>query len=139
MGSRLSFLGTMHVRCWQVLEPVIGAFAPDLILVSAGYDAVQGDPLGGMSLTPELYGHLTARLIRLAARGRLALALEGGYNLRQTAECAAECAKVRSVALAATCSSVRHGSWDPAFHSPAARASCYMPGQSLQIVGPGMP
>ena len=78
----------------QVLEPVIAGFAPDLILVSAGYDAVQGDPLGGMSLTPEVFGHLTQRLIRLARAGRLVLALEGGYNLRQTAECAAECAKV---------------------------------------------
>ena len=54
----------------------------------------QGDPLGGMNLTPELYGHLTQRLARLA-EGKLVLALEGGYNLRQTAECAAECAKVR--------------------------------------------
>ena len=38
----------------QVLEPVIGSFAPDLIIVSAGYDAVQGDPLGGMNLTPQV-------------------------------------------------------------------------------------
>jgi acetoin utilization deacetylase AcuC-like enzyme len=60
----------------QVLEPVIAAYAPDLIIVSAGYDAVMGDPLGGMALSPELYGHLTERMARLA-RGKLALALEG--------------------------------------------------------------
>ncbi|CAL8468789.1 g8330 [Coccomyxa elongata] len=77
-----------------VLEPIIGAFAPDLIIVSAGYDAVQGDPLGGMNLTPQVYGHMTERLARLAAGGRLVLALEGGYNLRMTAECGAECVKV---------------------------------------------
>jgi histone deacetylase 6 len=77
----------------QVLEPVIAAYAPDLVIVSAGFDAVVGDPLGGMCLSPELYGHLTARLIRLAPK--LVLALEGGYNLRQTAECAVECTKVR--------------------------------------------
>lgn len=78
----------------QVLEPVIAAYAPDLVIVSAGFDAVVGDPLGGMNLSPELYGHLTARLIRLSPK--LVLALEGGYNLRQTAECAVECTKVRA-------------------------------------------
>ena len=77
----------------QVLEPVIAAYAPDLTIVSAGFDAVVGDPLGGMSLSPELFGHLTERMARLA-RGRLVLALEGGYNLRMTAECARQCMQV---------------------------------------------
>ena len=77
----------------QVLEPVIGAYAPDLIIVSAGFDAVLGDPLGGMDLSPELYGHLTERMARLA-KGKLVLALEGGYNLRMTAECARQCMQV---------------------------------------------
>ncbi|CAL5221680.1 g3914 [Coccomyxa viridis] len=76
-----------------VLEPIIGAYAPDLIIVSAGFDAVVGDPLGGMSLSPELFGHLTERMARLA-RGKLVLALEGGYNLRMTAECARHCMQV---------------------------------------------
>ncbi len=79
--------------CIQVLEPVIGAYAPDLIIVSAGFDAVIGDPLGGMDLSPELYGHLTERMARLA-KGKLVLALEGGYNLRMTAECARQCMQV---------------------------------------------
>ncbi len=34
------------------------SFAPDLIIVSAGFDAVQGDPLGGMNLSPQVYGHM---------------------------------------------------------------------------------
>ena len=76
-----------------MLEPVIGAYAPDLIIVSAGFDAVIGDPLGGMDLSPELYGHLTERMARLA-KGKLVLALEGGYNLRMTAECARQCMQV---------------------------------------------
>lgn len=83
----------------QVLEPVIQSFAPDLIIVSAGYDAVQGDPLGGMNLTPQVYGHMTDRLGRAAAGGKLVLALEGGYNLRMTAECSAECVRVRTLQL----------------------------------------
>ena len=66
-----------HTCMAQVLEPVIAAYGPDLIIVSAGYDAVMGDPLGGMALSPELYGHLTERMARLA-RGKLVLALEGG-------------------------------------------------------------
>lgn len=78
----------------QVLEPVIRAYAPELIIVSAGFDAVQGDPLGGMNLTPQVFGHMTDRLSRLVAGGKLVLALEGGYNLRMTAECGAECVKV---------------------------------------------
>lgn len=72
---------------------MIAAYAPDLIIVSAGYDAVVGDPLGGMNLSPELYGHLTDRMARLA-KGKLVLALEGGYNLQKTAECARDCMQV---------------------------------------------
>lgn len=72
---------------------MIAAYAPDLIIVSAGYDAVVGDPLGGMNLSPELYGHLTDRMARLA-KGKLVLALEGGYNLQKTAQCAQECMQV---------------------------------------------
>ena len=77
-----------------MLEPVIRAYAPELIIVSAGFDAVQGDPLGGMNLTPQVFGHMTDRLSHLAGGGKLVLALEGGYNLRMTAECGAECVKV---------------------------------------------
>lgn len=93
----------------QILEPVIAAYAPDLIIVSAGYDAVAGDPLGGMNLSPELYGHLTERLARLAAGNKLVLALEGGYNLRMTAECARQCMQVSSASQALRCaSSLQH-------------------------------
>jgi Histone deacetylase domain len=36
----------------QVIEPLVAEFAPDLVLVSAGFDAAEGDPLGGMKLSP---------------------------------------------------------------------------------------
>ena len=44
-----------------VVEPRIRAFQPDLLLVSAGYDAALGDPLGGMGLTEVGFRELAAR------------------------------------------------------------------------------
>jgi len=68
----------------RVLAPVAAQFAPEFILVSAGFDIAAGDPLGGMDVTPAGFGRLTASLMRMAdltASGRLAVVLEGGYNL----------------------------------------------------------
>ena len=64
----------------RVLLPIGRRFAPDLVLVSCGFDAANGDPLGGMRLSPAGYAAMTTRLRELA-NGRLVLALEGGYNL----------------------------------------------------------
>jgi histone deacetylase 6 len=77
----------------RVLEPAADAFAPDLVLVSAGFDAAQGDPLGSMRVTPAGYAWMTSRLSRLAG-GRVALALEGGYNLEAISKSAAACLRV---------------------------------------------
>ena len=63
----------------RIIEPRIQAFAPDLLLVSAGYDAAAGDPLGGMGLTEAGYRELASRARELAPR--IALVLEGGYNV----------------------------------------------------------
>jgi acetoin utilization deacetylase AcuC-like enzyme len=63
----------------EIVEPAVRAFAPDLVLVSAGYDAAAGDPLGGMLVTPDGYRELARRV-----RGfgdRVACVLEGGYNV----------------------------------------------------------
>jgi acetoin utilization deacetylase AcuC-like enzyme len=64
--------------------PALHAFQPQLILVSAGYDAHVSDPLAMMRLQTETFGTF-ARLLRTAAdelcAGRLVLVLEGGYNL----------------------------------------------------------
>lgn len=64
----------------QVLLPVAQDFAPELVIVSAGFDAAAGDPLGGCKVSPAGYGCMTSLLLGLA-RGKLVLALEGGYNL----------------------------------------------------------
>jgi acetoin utilization deacetylase AcuC-like enzyme len=69
----------------QVAGPVLDQFAPELLLVSAGFDSHADDPLGGMRLTTAAFGRLTARLRRAAevhAAGRLVLVTEGGYDLR---------------------------------------------------------
>lgn len=73
-----------------LIEPILAAYAPDLVLVAAGYDAAEGDPLGGCKVTPDGYAWMTERLLRHAG-GRLVLALEGGYNTRMTSLCAAAC------------------------------------------------
>jgi acetoin utilization deacetylase AcuC-like enzyme len=70
--------------------PALEAFAPDLILVSAGFDAHVRDPLGGMRLTTAGYVHLIERLQRAAdtiCGGRTAWITEGGYDLTALAEC----------------------------------------------------
>lgn len=64
----------------MLLEPILSAFDPQLVIVAAGFDAVQGDPLGGCSMTPAGYGALTKRLLRLAG-GKLVAVLEGGYEV----------------------------------------------------------
>jgi acetoin utilization deacetylase AcuC-like enzyme len=66
------------------LLPAIDAFAPQLLLVSAGFDAHARDPLAQLRLTADDYGWLTQRLVGLAnrhAKGRIVSLLEGGYDL----------------------------------------------------------
>jgi histone deacetylase 6 len=77
----------------RVLLPIARSFAPDLVIVSCGFDASDGDPLGGMRLSPAGYGAMTARLRELAG-GRLVLALEGGYDLDAIARSAEACLRV---------------------------------------------
>jgi len=68
----------------QVLLPAVRSFAPQLILVSAGYDAHWDDPLGPLSLSVAGYAALTQCLGALASEicdGKIVLVLEGGYSL----------------------------------------------------------
>jgi acetoin utilization deacetylase AcuC-like enzyme len=63
----------------RLAEPAIRTFGPELLLVSAGYDAAEGDPLGGMRLTEEGFRELTRRARELCPR--VACVLEGGYDV----------------------------------------------------------
>lgn len=83
----------LWTACAEVLLPAARRFHPDLILVSAGFDAVAEDPLGGCRVSPRLFGALAAELRHVAAElcsGRLLLALEGGYEAKALRECIGE-------------------------------------------------
>jgi len=54
-------------------------WSPDLVLISAGFDAMLGDPLGGFTLEPEHYAELTRRLRDRLPAVPIAGLLEGGY------------------------------------------------------------
>jgi len=65
----------------RVVEPVVRAFEPDLILVGAGQDASASDPLGRMAITTTGYRALTDRALALADGRPIVFNLEGGYSL----------------------------------------------------------
>ena len=71
-----------------IVEPVLDEFAPELLIVSAGFDAHERDPLASMRLTTSGYGKIVAGLRDVASRhGALALVTEGGYDLGALAAC----------------------------------------------------
>ncbi|MHB8969533.1 MAG: hypothetical protein ACYC3X_00490 [Pirellulaceae bacterium] len=75
----------LHAVDREVL-PALDAFRPQWLLLSAGFDALAGDPLAHLGLEPESFGPLTERLVAVADRhsqGRVVSVLEGGYDLAQ--------------------------------------------------------
>ncbi|XP_034160099.2 histone deacetylase 4 isoform X4 [Pangasianodon hypophthalmus] len=75
-----------------IVMPIANEFAPDVVLVSSGFDAVEGHPppLGGYKLTAKCFGYLTKQLMGLAG-GRLVLALEGGHDLTAICDASESC------------------------------------------------
>jgi acetoin utilization deacetylase AcuC-like enzyme len=68
----------------RVVLPIARAYAPELVLVSAGFDAAARDPLANMELSDGAFGWMGRALREVAdvsAKGRIALVLEGGYDL----------------------------------------------------------
>ncbi|MBL8975427.1 MAG: histone deacetylase [Myxococcales bacterium] len=81
----------------RLLRPVAASFRPDLVLVSAGFDAHRDDPLGDMQVSAEGFAGLCAVAREIAedtAGGRLVLALEGGYDLAGLADSVHGCVEV---------------------------------------------
>jgi acetoin utilization deacetylase AcuC-like enzyme len=75
-----------------VILPRLEAFSPDLIIISAGFDAHRRDPLGNLRLVEADYAWITRRLMEIARKrsaGRLVSLLEGGYDLEGLARSAA--------------------------------------------------
>ncbi len=68
----------------KILKPIALEYQPQLILVSAGFDTHYDDPLGGMEVTEKGFARMTQILIEIAeatAQGKLAITLEGGYDV----------------------------------------------------------
>ncbi|XP_070929806.1 histone deacetylase 4 isoform X5 [Macaca nemestrina] len=76
----------------MVVMPIASEFAPDVVLVSSGFDAVEGHPtpLGGYNLSARCFGYLTKQLMGLAG-GRIVLALEGGHDLTAICDASEAC------------------------------------------------
>jgi acetoin utilization deacetylase AcuC-like enzyme len=73
-----------------LVVPALREFGPEVLLVSAGFDAHERDPLGGMRLTTRGYRHVVQTLVSAASEcchGRIALVTEGGYHLEALREC----------------------------------------------------
>lgn len=76
----------------KVIMPICYEFSPDLVIISSGFDAADGDVIGGCHVTPTGYGHMTS-LLKTLAKGSLCVVLEGGYNLDSIANSALSVAK----------------------------------------------
>uniref|UniRef100_A0A672FYZ0 histone deacetylase n=1 Tax=Salarias fasciatus TaxID=181472 RepID=A0A672FYZ0_SALFA len=76
----------------SVVMPIAQQFSPDVVLVSAGFDAVEGhqSPLGGYNVSAKCFGQLTQLLMGLAG-GRVVLALEGGHDLTAICDASEAC------------------------------------------------
>ncbi|XP_054821855.1 histone deacetylase 15 isoform X2 [Prosopis cineraria] len=77
----------------HVVLPLASQFAPDFTIISAGFDAARGDPLGCCDVTPNGYAQMTKMLNALSG-GKLLVILEGGYNLRSISSSATAVIKV---------------------------------------------
>ena len=81
--------GALFRAAWErTLLPALMAFGPELVIVSAGFDAHKADPLAELRVETEDFTWLTERLVAVAdaqCGGRIVSTLEGGYNLRALA------------------------------------------------------
>ncbi|GEQ72514.1 hypothetical protein JCM33374_g6201 [Metschnikowia sp. JCM 33374] len=77
----------------KIILPIMSEFDPDLVIVSSGFDAADGDIIGQCHVTPAGYGQLT-HMLKAIAKGKLTVILEGGYNLDSISHSALGVAKV---------------------------------------------
>lgn len=74
----------------RVALPMLRQFSPDWVLLSAGYDAHEDDPLAEMRLISSDYGYMAGRLTEVVSANRVIVFLEGGYNLAALTDSVAE-------------------------------------------------
>jgi len=100
----------------SVVVPVLKQFGPDLIIISAGFDAHERDPLAGMRLQTEAFGAMTADIRRVADEccgGKLVAVTEGGYDLRALSD------SMKSVVGVLAAKTIADSSWaEPASFAP---------------------
>ena len=75
-----------------MVGPVIDRFGPTWLIISAGFDGHEADPLAQMNLSSDMFAWMTTRLMEQADRhagGRIVSILEGGYNVDELARCVA--------------------------------------------------
>jgi acetoin utilization deacetylase AcuC-like enzyme len=68
----------------EIVKPIILQYAPQFVLLSAGFDGHYADPVANLSLTQKCYGQVFETMLKIASEkccGKLAAVLEGGYNL----------------------------------------------------------
>jgi acetoin utilization deacetylase AcuC-like enzyme len=83
----------------EKILPKIDTFAPEFVIISAGFDGHVDDPLANICLSTEFYGWMSARLMEVAdkhCKGRLISLLEGGYNINKLPLCVDEHLQVLS-------------------------------------------
>ncbi|XP_010265266.1 PREDICTED: histone deacetylase 15 isoform X2 [Nelumbo nucifera] len=77
----------------HIVIPIALEFSPDITIISAGFDAARGDPLGCCDVTPTGYAQMT-HMLSVLSGGKLLVVLEGGYNLRSISSSATAVVKV---------------------------------------------
>ncbi|KAL3630329.1 hypothetical protein CASFOL_023313 [Castilleja foliolosa] len=83
-----------YMAVWyHILIPVAKEFDPDMIIISAGFDAVKDDPIGDCCVSPKGFSIMLQKLMGFA-KGKVVMALEGGYNPSQLADSVQACVEV---------------------------------------------
>lgn len=77
----------------RVIMLIAMEYDPDLVIISSGFDAAEGDFIGQCHLSPNAYGYLT-HMMKVLANGNLVVVMEGGYNLDSIAKSAVAVTKV---------------------------------------------
>eukprot|EP01127_Copromyxa_protea_P014106 TRINITY_DN387_c1_g2_i2.p1 TRINITY_DN387_c1_g2~~TRINITY_DN387_c1_g2_i2.p1 ORF type:complete len:204 (-),score=41.67 TRINITY_DN387_c1_g2_i2:144-755(-) len=78
----------------SLLIPISREFAPDFVIIAAGFDSAKGDPVGQFRVTPGGYGVLLQKILEVVPTQKAVLVLEGGYNPGVVAKCTEECVRV---------------------------------------------
>ncbi|HUV38321.1 MAG TPA: histone deacetylase [Planctomycetota bacterium] len=77
----------------KTLDEIASTFKPDIVFISAGFDAYEGDPIAGLGLVPKDFYEMTRAVVEVtdaACPGRLVSVLEGGYDLDAIGPCVSE-------------------------------------------------